>query len=109
MIGWANLEGVEQCWLKGQIVKNCHSDKQGKIARIKKILKVKKDVTYKSNHNQSIIRHNKTGGLYNHSDPSTYDPTFDTIFNGPSINPCKLVILQIEWCQESPQNPKIKE
>jgi len=44
-------------------------------------------------------RHNKTGGLYNHSDPSTYDPTFDTIFNGPSINPCKLVILQIEWCQ----------
>ena len=44
-------------------------------------------------------RHNKTGGLYNYSDPSIYDPTFDTVFNGPSINPCKLVILQIEVCQ----------
>ena len=83
---------------------------EGKIARIKKIeSETKKNVTYESNHNQSITRHNKTGGLYNHSDPSTYDPTFDTIFNGPSINPCKLVILQIEWCQASPQNSKIKE
>ena len=44
-------------------------------------------------------RHNKTGGLYNYSDPSIYDPTFDTVFNGPSINPCKLVILQTSVCQ----------
>ena len=26
VIGWANLAGAEQCWLKGQIVTNCHSD-----------------------------------------------------------------------------------
>ena len=49
-------------------------------------------------------RHNKTGGLYNYSDPSIYDPTFDTVFNGPSINPCKLVILQIEVCQVTQQH-----
>ena len=39
--------------------------------------------------------HNST----NFSDPSIFDPTFDTIFNGPSINPCNIVILQIEDCQ----------
>jgi len=52
-----------------------------------------------SDHLGKLGRHNKTGGLYNYSDPSIYDPTFDTVFNGPSINPCKLVILQIEVCQ----------
>ena len=59
-------------------------------------------------HHNTVItklgRHNKTGGLYNYSDPSIYDPTFDTVFNGPSINPCKLVILQIEVCQVTQQH-----
>lgn len=44
---------------------------------------------------------NATDILVNYSDPSIYDPTFDTIFNGPSVNPCKLVILQVEDCQVS--------
>ena len=40
-----------------------------------------------------------SGNTTNASDPSLYDPTFDTIFNGPSVNPCELVILRNECCQ----------
>ena len=37
--------------------------------------------------------------VYNVSDPDDDDPIFDTIFNGPSANPCQIVNLHMEICQ----------